>query len=138
MQIINWNICWPFFNEYINNILPDTTIFPSDLFFWSFQKNDLGISPLHHSCYMFHPLHCPYYVLENEIEFFLSLISQGCQSRKFLKSKNGKKECYFIHNKADVQNGVYDNYGNSFLYQRNYILWQCNNTRVKVNKRDLF
>ena len=27
----------------------------------------------------------------------------------------GKRDIYFIYNKEDVQNGVYENYGKSFL-----------------------
>jgi len=29
-----------------------------------------------------------------------------------------KRDIYFIHNKVDVQNGVYYNYGNSFLVSK--------------------
>ena len=92
--------------------------FPSDSFFWSFQKNDLGISPLLHSCYMLHPLHCPYYVLENEIEFFISYLTR-MSVQEILKIKEWKKKRkLFINNKADDQNGVYYNYGNSFLVSK--------------------
>jgi len=120
MQIINWNICCPFFNVYINTILPDTTIFPSDSFFWSFQKNDLGISPPPPPFMLYAPpTSLSLLRLRKWDWIFLSLISQGCQCRKFLKSKNEeKRESYFIHNKAHVQNGVYDNYVNSFLVSK--------------------
>lgn len=48
----------------------------------------------------------------------------------------GKRDIYFIYNKEDVQNGVYENYGNLFLILRNSILWECKYTYVK--KSDLF
>jgi len=39
--------------------------------------------------------------------------------QEILKIKEWEKsDRYFIHNKADVQNGVYDNYGNSILVSK--------------------
>ena len=49
-----------------------------------------------------------------------------------------KRGIYFIPNKEDVQNDVYDNYGDSFLILKEFFVWECYNTCVNVNKRDLF
>ena len=32
----------------------------------------------------------------------------------------GKRDIYFIYNKEDIQNGVYENYGNSFLISKEF------------------